>query len=59
VLSLITSIALAILYIFLFVILQMEDYSLLLGSIGLFIILALVMYLSKQINWYGQLDENK
>jgi len=37
----------------------MEDYSLLLGSIGLFIILALVMYLSKQINWYGQLDENK
>lgn len=57
-LSLITSISLTILYIFLYVILQMEDYSLLLGSIGLFIILAFVMYLSKRINWYGGLDNN-
>jgi inner membrane protein len=59
VLSLITSVALIVLYVFLFIILKMEDYSLLLGSIGLFIILALVMYLSKRINWYGQIDENK
>jgi inner membrane protein len=58
-LSLITSLSLTVLYIFLFVILQMEDYSLLLGSIGLFIILAFVMYLSKQINWYGGLENNK
>ncbi len=57
--SLVASLALTVLYIFLFVILQMEDYSLLLGSIGLFIILALVMFLSKRINWYGQLAEKK
>ena len=58
VLSMITAISITVLYIFLFVILLMEDYSLLLGSIGLFIILALVMFLSKRINWYGQLNEN-
>ncbi len=57
--SLVASLALTVLFIFLFVILQMEDYSLLLGSIGLFFILALVMFLSKRINWYGQLDEKK
>jgi inner membrane protein len=57
--TLVTSLALTILYIFLFVILQMEDYALLLGSIGLFVILALVMFLSKRINWYGHLDEKK
>lgn len=59
ILSMVTSIALTVLYVFLFVILQLEDYSLLFGSIGLFIILALIMYLSKRINWYGQLNENK
>ena len=58
-LAMVTSSALVVLYTFLFVILQVEDYSLLLGSIGLFIILALVMFLSKRINWYGQLDERK
>jgi inner membrane protein len=55
-LSAITFSLLVILYAFLFVILQMEDYSLLLGSIGLFIILGIVMYLSKRINWYGQIN---
>ena len=57
--SLVTSVALTVLYIFLFTILQMEDYSMLLGSIGLFIILAFVMYLSKKINWYGKLETDK
>jgi len=55
----ITSVALLLLYAFLFVILQAEDYSLLMGSVGLFIILGLVMVLSKRINWYGQLDDKK
>ncbi len=58
-LSLVTSLTLTVLYIFLFVILRMEDYSLLLGSIGLFIILALVMFLSKRINWYGKLETSE
>jgi inner membrane protein len=42
------------LYIFLFSILQMEDYSLLLGSLGLFLVLATVMYLSRKFQWYGE-----
>ncbi|MCB2219614.1 MAG: cell envelope integrity protein CreD [Bacteroidetes bacterium] len=52
----ITSISLMILYAFLFAILQMEDYALLFGSIGLFVILGFVMFLSKRINWYGQIN---
>ncbi|MBL4657564.1 MAG: cell envelope integrity protein CreD [Flavobacteriales bacterium] len=46
------------LYIFLFSILQMEDYSLLLGSLGLFIVLAIVMYLSRKFKWYGGNEED-
>lgn len=41
------------LYGFLFVLLQLEDYALLMGSIGLFLILALVMYLTRKIDWFG------
>lgn len=44
---------LIILYGFLFVILQLQDYALLLGSIGLFIILAIVMYLTRKIDWFA------
>ncbi|MDP4268908.1 MAG: cell envelope integrity protein CreD [Bacteroidota bacterium] len=43
---------LIILYGFIFTVLQLEDYALLMGSIGLFVILAIVMYYSKKINWY-------
>lgn len=45
--------ALTCLYGFIFVLIQLEDTALLLGSIGLFIILAGVMYLSRRIKWYG------
>lgn len=43
---------LGILYGFIFTIIQLQDYALLIGSIGVFIILALVMYYSRKINWY-------
>ena len=43
---------LAILYIYLYILMQVEDYALLLGSIGLFIILAGIMYLTRKIDWY-------
>lgn len=39
-------------YCFLFTTLQLADYALLLGSIGLTIILALAMYYTRNINWY-------
>ncbi|MEO9021254.1 MAG: inner membrane CreD family protein [Ginsengibacter sp.] len=45
---------LALLYGFTFVLIRLEDTALLLGSIGLFIILALAMYASRKINWYGE-----
>ena len=41
------------LYLFLFTILQLQDYALLTGSTGLFVILAIVMLLSRQIRWYS------
>lgn len=42
------------LYTFLFTILQLQDYALLVGSIGLFIILAIIMRASQQIKWYSE-----
>jgi inner membrane protein len=44
---------LTILYSFIFVIIQLQDYALLIGSIGIFIILGLVMYFSRKIDWYN------
>jgi inner membrane protein len=52
-LALVVSGILLLLYAFIFVIIQLQDYALLLGSIGLFIILAVVMYFSRKIDWYG------
>ena len=44
---------LTILYCYLFIILQLEDYALIIGSIGLLIILTIVMYITRKINWYA------
>mgnify|MGYP003607769684 CR=1 FL=1 len=43
--------ALTGLYTFIYVIIQLENYALLVGSIGLFSILAAVMYFSRKIDW--------
>jgi inner membrane protein len=42
------------LYLFMFVLIQLEDTALLAGSIGLFLLVALAMHFSKKINWYGE-----
>ena len=42
------------LYLFLFTILQLQDYALLAGSTGLFVILAIIMRASQQIKWYSE-----
>lgn len=39
------------LYSFIYVIIQLESYALLVGSMGLFVILAAVMYVSRKIDW--------
>jgi inner membrane protein len=43
---------LAALYLFLFVTLQIEDFALLLGAVGLFVILGVVMFLTRRIDWF-------
>lgn len=52
-LAILVSGILAVLYTFIFVIIQLQDYALLFGSIGLFIILGFVMYLSRKIDWFN------
>lgn len=44
---------LALLYTYLFTLLQEQSYSLLAGSIGLFLALGAVMYLTRNVDWYG------
>ena len=44
---------LSALYAFIFVLIRLEDTALLVGSIGLFVILVLIMYASRRVNWYG------
>jgi inner membrane protein len=51
-LTIISSMVLALLYLFLYIILQLQDFALLFGSIGLFIVLAIFMILTRKINWY-------
>jgi inner membrane protein len=43
----------AALYAYLYVLLKNEDYALLIGSIGLFLMLAAVMYLTRRIDWHA------
>lgn len=45
-------------YSFVFITLQVQDYALLIGSIGLTAILAFTMYITRHINWY-QLGSSK
>ncbi len=44
---------LVMLYGYLYILLENEDYTLLLGSLALFIILGTVMYITRNIDWYN------
>ena len=50
-LSAVLSVVLVLLYSYVFTILQLQDYALLFGSIGLFLALTVVMYFSKKFKW--------
>jgi inner membrane protein len=52
-LTMILGICLILLYVFLFILIQLQDYALLLGSIGLFIAMGLIMYTSRNVDWYS------
>jgi len=49
---------LAGIYGFLYVPLQLKDYSLLVGTAGLFLVLAIVFYVTRHIDWYTR-DDNR
>lgn len=57
----ILTIVLGGLYTYIYILLQMEEFALLVGSIGLFVVLAITMYLSRNMDWYGlnSLSNNK
>lgn len=46
------TLALGALYAYIFFIIQLQDYALLFGSIGLFAVVALAMYSSRKVDWY-------
>ncbi len=56
--ALVFATVLSCLYSFIFVLIRLEDTALLVGSIGLFIVLAIVMYASRKIQWYGNVPGN-
>ncbi|RYZ95588.1 MAG: cell envelope integrity protein CreD [Sphingobacteriaceae bacterium] len=49
--ALLLSMILSVFYVFIFVIIQLEDLALMVGSIALFVIIAVLMYVSRKINW--------
>jgi inner membrane protein len=42
-----------VLYGYMYVVLQLQDYALLFGSIGLFLVVALTMYVTRNVDWYA------
>ena len=52
--SLLIFLSMTALYAFIFVIIQLENYALLVGSVGLFIILAIIMFATRKIDWEPQ-----
>lgn len=56
--AMMTGAILAIMYGFIFIIIQLQDYALLFGSLGVFAILAVTMYFSRKIDWFA-IEEDK
>jgi len=41
-------------YLFLYITLRQQDYALLMGAIALFVVLAIVMYVTRKVDWYAR-----
>jgi inner membrane protein len=50
-LAIFISFVLTVVYGYIFTIIQLQDYSLLMGSIGLFVALGIIMYFSRKLQW--------
>ena len=46
------------LYLFLYLVLQAEDYAMLAGALGLWIVLAAIMFLTRHVDWYRPRAQN-
>jgi inner membrane protein len=53
-LSVLFSTLLLLFYAFIYIIIQQQDFSLLLGSFGLFLIVGTLMYFSRKVKWYKE-----
>jgi inner membrane protein len=51
--SFVLTLILALSFGFIFILLQLESFALLAGSIGLFVVLAFIMFFTRKINWYN------
>ena len=54
--SLLIAFILAVLYGFLYTLLMLQDFSLILGSFGLFVIIGIIMYATRDVDWYPKED---
>ena len=52
--SILLTLILIISFVFIFILLQLESYALLAGSIGLFVVLGAAMFFTRKINWYEE-----
>jgi inner membrane protein len=52
--GLMTGSLLLVLYAFLYTTLQLQDFSLLFGSVGIFAVIAVIMFVSRKVNWYRE-----
>jgi inner membrane protein len=41
-------------YVLLYAVLNAESYALLIGSVGTFVVVALIMFLTRKLDWYRQ-----
>jgi len=51
--AIVVGVVVTLLYVYLYVILMIQDYALLVGSIGLFAALAAIMFLTRKVDWYS------
>jgi len=56
--SVLITVKLSVLYTFLYTTLKSEGYAILISSIGLFTILSLIMYFTRNFNWYRTASES-
>ncbi len=59
ILGMVIGVFLILFYGFMYVILQLQDYSLIIGNIALFLVLSAIMYSTRKVNWYEIFSNKK